>query len=300
MVKKFFGVCVATVLTCGVVPAAQAVTLDPRMVPPRTQITVRQDSGLTFSTGNSHEARPALSLSKLYLGYWVLKYGDPSDKQRVENMIRYSEDGTASYLDQRYRNAISGVIAEFGLRETFYTGYWGSVRTSTEDVSRFTAQIRNDPIAAPIIRGMETVAPIAADGYHQNYGTSRVPGVQGTKFGWADRRDIHASVSFAPGFTVAANTYGGPDAHTADVVAAVHNDPHPAPAPPPAPVVTPLETIGLGSSEAVAAVNAQVSAAQEEANRVLEGATEQAQRAARDACVAANQSLAPSGLAPVC
>lgn len=298
VLKKILRLLGAAVVVCSFSPAAEAVTLDPRVVPPRTQITVRQDSGLTFSTNNSHEARPALSLSKLYLGYWVLKYGDPADKARVENMIRFSEDRTASYLDQRYRNAISGTIAEFGLRETFYTGYWGSVRTSSEDVARFTAQIRNDPVAAPIIRGMETAAPIAADGYHQDYGTSRIPGVQGTKFGWADRRDIHASVSFAPGFTVAANTYGGSDAHTADVVDTVHNDPAlavPAPILPP-----PAAPIDLGSSEAIDAANASINTVQRDVNARVQQVTAQAQQAAHDACVNANMSVTAAGLAPVC
>ncbi len=33
---------------------------------------------------------------KLYLAYWVLQHGAPADKARVENMIRFSEDGTAT------------------------------------------------------------------------------------------------------------------------------------------------------------------------------------------------------------
>lgn len=64
---------------------------------------------------------------------------------------------------------------------------------------------------------MRNAAPIAADGYRQNFGTATLPGMEGTKFGWADNRNIHASVSFGHGFTVAANTYGNAGDHTADV-----------------------------------------------------------------------------------
>ena len=217
MMKKLAVGSLVTALSLVTIPAAQAVTLDPHAVPARTQITVRHDSGATVSTANSHESRPALSLSKLYLGYWVLKYGAPADKARVEHMIRVSDDNVATDLDRRYPQAIPSIIHEFGLRETHYTGYWGTTTTSTEDVARFTSRIQRDPIAAPIRTGMATAAPVAADGYRQDFGTSRIPGVIGTKFGWSDNRRIHASVSTAPGFTVAANTYGDAGTHTADV-----------------------------------------------------------------------------------
>ena len=90
------GLALATVAA----PSAQALTFDPGKVPPRTQMTVRYADGNSVSTGNGHESRPALSLAKLYLGMWVLKYGAPQDKARVENMVRFSEDGTASDLER--------------------------------------------------------------------------------------------------------------------------------------------------------------------------------------------------------
>ena len=112
VMKKLAIGSLVTALSFVTIPAAQAVSLDPHSVPERTQITVRHDSGATVSTANSHESRPALSLSKLYLGYWVLKYGSAADKAQVENMIRYSDDNVASDLDRRYPQAIPSIIQE--------------------------------------------------------------------------------------------------------------------------------------------------------------------------------------------
>ncbi|WP_141750572.1 hypothetical protein [Corynebacterium sp. HMSC062A03] len=202
-------------------PSAQALTFDPGKVPPRTQMTVRYADGNSVSTGNSHESRPALSLAKLYLGMWVLKYGAFEDKARVENMIRFSEDGTASDLERKYPQAIPSIIGEYRLGDTHHNGYWGNTTTSTEDLTRFIGAISGDPSAAPLMKGMATVAPVASDGYRQDFGTARIPGIIGTKFGWSDNRQVHASASFGPGYSVAANTYGSPADLTGDVLGAV-------------------------------------------------------------------------------
>lgn len=144
-----------------VTPVAQAgITIDPNAVPGRTQVTLRYSNGAVVSTANSHESRPALSLVKLYLGYWVLQHGAPADKARVENMIRFSEDGTATDLDRRYPQAIPEIIGQFGLHETHYPGFWGNTTTSTEDLARFTSAIVGDPLATPIINGMRTASPL--------------------------------------------------------------------------------------------------------------------------------------------
>ncbi len=112
MLTKAGALALTLTATLGVAPAAQALTFDPGKVPPRTQMTVRYADGHVASTGNSHESRPALSLVKLYLGMWVLKYGAPEDKARVENMVRFSEDATAGDLERRYPQAIPGIIGE--------------------------------------------------------------------------------------------------------------------------------------------------------------------------------------------
>lgn len=222
MPKSVLAVVVAVAATL-ITPVAHAgVVLDPHAVPPRTQLTLRYSDGVEVATANAHESRPALSLAKLYLAYWVMQHGEDADKARVENMIRYSEDATASYLDTKYHQAIPEVIGQYGLSETHYPGYWGNTTTSTEDLTRFLADIVGDPVAAPIINGMRTASPIAADGYRQDYGTSRLPGVIGTKFGWADDvSTVNASASFGDGFTIAANTYGDAAQLTSDVLGAV-------------------------------------------------------------------------------
>ena len=212
---------VGLALAATTAPTAQALTFDPGKVPPRTQMTVRYADGNSVSTGNSHESRPALSLAKLYLGMWVLKYGAFEDKARVENMIRFSEDGTASDLERKYPQAIPSIIGEYRLGETHHNGYWGNTTTSTEDLTRFIGAISGDPVAAPLMKGMATAAPVASDGYRQDFGTARIPGIIGTKFGWSDNRQVHASASFGPGYSVAANTYGSPADLTGDVLGAV-------------------------------------------------------------------------------
>ena len=217
--------------TLAAAPAAQAMTFDPGKVPPRTQMTVRYADGTVVSTPNGHESRPALSLVKLYLGTWVLKYGAPEDKARVENMIRFSEDATASDLERKYPQAIPGIIGEYQLGETHHNGYWGNTTTSTEDLARFVGAISTDPAAAPIMKGMATAAPAASDGYRQDFGTARIPAILGTKFGWSEDGQVHATASFGPGYTVAANTYGSPADLTADVLGAV-DVPTPPAAPP--------------------------------------------------------------------
>ena len=176
---KLRSLIVGLVLAALTVSPAQALTFEPGKVPPRTQMTVRYADGNSVSTGNSHESRPALSLAKLYLGMWVLKYGALEDKARVENMIRFSEDGTASDLERKYPQAIPSIIGEYQLGETHHNGYWGNTMTSTEDLTRFIRAISGDPAAAPLMKGMATVAPVASDGYRQDFGTARISGIIG-------------------------------------------------------------------------------------------------------------------------
>lgn len=217
--RKLVGVFLALVVTLGLVPAANAMTLNPAGVPARTSLAVVYSDGRVAASPNGHESRPALSLAKLYLGYWVLHHGAPGHKAQVEHMLRVSDDNIATQLDRAYPNAINDVARQFGLGATRSSGYWGYSRTSAVDVARFIEAIKPDPVAAPVLRGMSGAAPIAADGFAQNYGTSRLPGVQGTKFGWSDdRTSITATASYGHGFTVAAITYGPASVNTDDAV----------------------------------------------------------------------------------
>ena len=206
------------------ITGAPARAMDVRGGPadPRSAVAVYHPGSGWSGTPNATEARPALSLSKLYLGYWVLRYGAPEDQGRVEDMIRRSDDAIASDLDRRYPQAIDEIARDFGLGSTHRIGGWGNTTTSAHDAAKFVSDIQPDPAAAPLLTGMRTAAPVAADGFVQNFGTSQLPGAQGTKYGWADDfASLTASVSFGDGWTAAALTYGGAQANTADVVNAI-------------------------------------------------------------------------------
>lgn len=212
----------ALVIAVGAAPAAEAMDVKPDAAGGRTAVAVYHPDGSWTGSRDAHQPRPALSLSKLYLGYWVLRYGHPGDKGQVEQMIRVSSDSIAAHLDRKYPQAIDAVARDFGLRNTARRGRWGNTATSAYDVAKFVSVIRNDPVAVPIIHGMRTAAPVAQDGYRQDYGTSRLPGAEGTKFGWSDNRwSYTASVSFGPGWTAAAMTVGDKHANTNDALALI-------------------------------------------------------------------------------
>lgn len=200
------------------VPSAHAAGVNGAATPPRTHITVINFDGQQSSAPGGDEPVKALSLAKLYLGHWVLYHGAVEDKLRVYEMIRVSHDGIAAELDRKYPQAIPEVASLFGLKGTTYPGYWGGTRTTTNDIARFVSAVRFDPIAQPLMEGMRQAAPTGADGYPQNFGTARLGNIEGTKFGWADSRDQHATVSIGVGFVVAAHTYGSAEEHTEDVL----------------------------------------------------------------------------------
>lgn len=232
----------ALIMSMALASPAGAVGVNSQAVPPRSQMVVLTDAGGYYGTPNANEPRPALSLVKLYLGMWVLRHGQQVDKNQVEFMIRTSHDGIATNLDRKYPNAIRDVMNGYGLRNSYYPGFWGNSTTSVADVAKFVKAIRFDPVAAPLIRGMQQAAPIAADGYPQNFGTSRIPGVQGTKYGWSDARDYHGTVSFGPGYVVAVSTRGPASANTADALAGWVPNNAPAPAPQ-RPAATPVSVL---------------------------------------------------------
>lgn len=211
------------VLATSMIPATAA-TVDVAAAPVRTQIIMMKDNGEVIETPGAHESRASLSIVKLYLGHWVLQHGAPEDKALVYEMIRSSHDGIASNLDRKYHQAIPDTIGRFRLTETNYRGRWGDTTTSVHDMAAFVRAVRTDPAARPLIDGMRNPAAVAADGYPQNFGTATLLGIEGTKFGWSDKRDVHATVSFGPGFVVAAHTFGSAQVHTDDVRRAVHTD----------------------------------------------------------------------------
>jgi hypothetical protein len=194
-------------------------------VPDRTSISFRADAlGVEWGTPNETESRTGLSMVKLYIVDYALRHGDGSDQDRQlgERMIRYSDDSAASALAVRYPNAIDAAAGEYRLPATHSGDSWSSSYTSVADITKFLdTKVRTDP-NSPILAWMREAAPVAADGTQQNWGTSRLPGVNGSKWGWSDYgpQDV-ASASIGPGFTVAAHTHGSPDDQTADVLGAL-------------------------------------------------------------------------------
>lgn len=219
--KKFLA---AATLTAGLIaalqaaPQAAAIDVIPGDLGERTDVVVYHPDGHWTGSPHARETRPALSLAKLYLGYYVLANGTPEEQGKVLRMIRVSDDLLAVEFDEEYPDAINKVAEEFELEDTYSTGYWGKSGTSPYDLAKFVTMIRDDPVAEPLIRGMANHAPYAQDGMKQDFGTDQLDGAIGSKFGWADDREsAFGSVSFGSDWVAAAMTYGDVDEHTDDV-----------------------------------------------------------------------------------
>ena len=209
-------------LAAGNVTAAPQPKLTPQGTidaPGRTQISfTHTPSGAHYGTANENEARPGLSIVKLYIADYVFKHGTEADKAKATQMIRYSDDNIASELYGRYPDSINATAREYGLSNTHGAGHWGNSTTSSADTVKFLEAKKRENPSDPVLVAMNTASPVAADGYRQDYGTATLPGVIGTKWGWSDdRQSIHASASIGPDFSVAANTYGTKETHTSDV-----------------------------------------------------------------------------------
>ncbi|MET8650175.1 hypothetical protein [Nocardia aurea] len=196
----------------------------PGSVPPRSAISLRTPMGMEWGTANEHESRSALSMAKLYLADYALRHGDGSaeDRAYTERMIRFSDDSAADAIATKYPQAIGATAAEYGLQDTQQTADWGTSTTSTADIADFLRAKQTADPDSPILDWMATASPVAADGTVQDWGTSELPGVQGSKWGWSDLPPQEvASASFGPGFSVAAQTRGTPAEQTTDVVGAL-------------------------------------------------------------------------------
>lgn len=192
--------------------------------PARTSISLSTPIG-EVGTGNRHESRPALSEVKLLMADWVLTRGDGSahDRWLCERMIRASDDAAAQELWNKYGPVtVSSPAAHYGLTATRPGPTWGTSRTSAADLTRFLDAKRTHDPGSPILHWMRTAEPVAADGTHQNWGTSRLSGVEGTKWGWSDHGpSVVASASFGRDFSIAAITYGTPADQNVDLAGAL-------------------------------------------------------------------------------
>ncbi|WP_448851093.1 hypothetical protein [Corynebacterium sp. 335C] len=198
--------------------------------PARTEIVaVNLVSGETFTTANPHEQMPGLSIAKLYMAQYIVEHGDAADIPAAEQMIRVSHDGIATQLYRKYPTSIADTARDYGLGDTVAARAWGSSRTSAHDMATFLRVLLERDPAGPVVRAMKATAPVAADGYAQDYGTSRLPGAQGTKFGWSDdRTSAHATATIGDGYVIGASTYGTAQALTDDVLGAFPGGENPA------------------------------------------------------------------------
>ncbi|MFG1791670.1 hypothetical protein [Nocardia sp. NPDC049149] len=226
MGDRTVAIAAAAAATCCALTAAiaHAESYELDGVPARTAISVRSPFGAQWSTANEHEQRASLSLIKLYLADYALHHGDGSraDRDLAERMIRYSDDGAATTIAAKYPQAINAVAAEYHLADTHAANDWGAATTSTADVADFLDTKKRTEPASLIFEWMAAAGEIAVDGTEQDWGTSRLPFVLGTKWGWSDvgAPDV-ASASFGPGFTVAAHTHGSAAEQTADLLDAL-------------------------------------------------------------------------------
>ncbi|MDO5512438.1 hypothetical protein [Corynebacterium sp.] len=171
----------------------------------------RISDGYRTGTATERFARPALSLIKLYIAEYVIEHGTLAEQYEAITMISSSSDRAAGQLYRKYPDSITEVAEKYGLQSTRAADRWGFSVTSTWDAVNFIAQLMEDDPTHPILVAMAEATPIAADGYGQDFGTSVLPGVIGTKWGWSDKRDLHSSVSFGENFVVAAAVTGTAD-----------------------------------------------------------------------------------------
>ena len=175
----------------------------------KSQLTyIRLSDGMHLGSANERFARPALSLSKLYIADYVIDEGTGSEKYDALQMISNSDDGIAEELFAIYPESIDEVAKKYGLYSTDAGEYWGRSVTSTYDVVKFIQALKDADPLHPILVAMSQPDEIAADGYEQDFGTAVLKNVIGTKWGWSNDRDIHASVSFGDNFIVAASVTG--------------------------------------------------------------------------------------------
>ncbi|MDY6049859.1 MAG: hypothetical protein SPI77_04785 [Corynebacterium sp.] len=174
-------------------------------------------TGWHTGSANEHDPMAAVSLVKLYIADYVLEKGTAKDKQMAVEMLQTSNDMYADYLHALYPEAIRTTLAKYHLEDSIDTGYWGTMMTSAYDIVSYLEQAKKKN--SPVIAAMKGVKPVAADGYKQNYGTSRLPQVTGSKFGWANLRNFYnASASIGEDFSVVAFTIGSAADNTEDVL----------------------------------------------------------------------------------
>ena len=171
--------------------------------------------GTVTGTANQRTPRSALSLSKLYIADYVLDHGSADEKFEALEMVATSDDPIAKDLYEAYPEAIDATAKKYDLESTRSGTSWGYAVTSTYDAVSYIFQVMRDDAASPILVAMARSAPIAADGYKQDFGTAVLPGARGTKWAWSNDRAQHTSVTFGKDFIAAAAGTGSANDLTA-------------------------------------------------------------------------------------
>lgn len=173
-------------------------------------------TGFRVDSANSGEIRTCLSICKIYIADHVFRNGTAEQKKQATEMLRTSDDGIATRLYRAFPKSMNEVAEQYGLHDTKGARTWGKSVTTMHDVATFlAAKVDAGDLDDPVLAALADPAPIAADGYHQDFGTDVLPGVIGTKWGWADKRSqMNASASYGEDFVVALNVIGDADATT--------------------------------------------------------------------------------------
>ena len=172
---------------------------------------IRLHDGMHMGSASEHEARPALSLIKLYIATYVMEKGEYEDKYEALDMIASSSDKSAEELFDKYPDSIDTIADEFNLESTKAGEQWGYSQTSTYDVASFISQLIDRDETHPVLVAMAHADPISEDGYRQDYGTAKLSNVVGSKWGWSNDKTINSSVSFGENFVAAASITGSSD-----------------------------------------------------------------------------------------
>ena len=220
--KWLSNVAIATVLGAAAVapgpaPQARAVTAAPTAGPSQSPreavetalgnanrqgvqsfVTVldRSNGSVVASTPNASSQVASESLMKMLLAaYYLRSYGGHDRtpvavKNRLDFMIRYSDDNTASALFTS--SAIPTIAAQYGLPNTSNAwgnpGYWGAARVTANDMAQFMWKASQDPQVGPWL--FSALASTASNGsgadagFNQQFGLNALTGDRGGKQGW--------------------------------------------------------------------------------------------------------------------
>uniref|UniRef100_UPI0027BA2462 hypothetical protein n=1 Tax=Corynebacterium xerosis TaxID=1725 RepID=UPI0027BA2462 len=177
---------------------------------------VHVPTGYRVDSGNVDEIRTCLSTCKIYIADHVFREGTAAQKKQATEMIRTSDDGITTRLYRAFPESIDEVAERYDLPGTAGMRTWGKSVTTTHDVATFlAAKVAKGDFDDPVLAAMADSAPFGSDGYPQDFGTAVLPGVIGTKWGWADIHDsMNASSSYGDDFVISLNVIGDADATT--------------------------------------------------------------------------------------